>query len=96
MMQGAMSPMDAEAGPEQQGEPLKSVTIEQIQDGSYMVGTEPAGPDAETAGEADTGMQPAPDIDSALELARQLLQDDGQSADKAAMRKGFVESMASQ
>lgn len=83
MMQG---PMDAEYGAEQQGEPLKSVTIEQQADGSFLVGTEPQGPDAETTGEADTGMQPAPDIDSALELARQMLQDDGTAGARKAAR----------
>lgn len=66
----------------------KSVTIEQQPDGSYLVGTEPAGPDAEGMGEAqeDAGMQPAATIDEALALARQMLQDDGTQGPMRAMR----------
>lgn len=83
--------MDAEAGVEQQGEPLKSVVIEQQADGSFLVGQEAPGPDAETPGEVDTGMQPAASIDEALDLARQLLQDDGQSA-SAQVMKGYTKN----
>lgn len=57
---------DAETAPEQQGEPLKSVTIEQQADGTYLVGTEAPGPDTEGMGEmqqdAAGGMQPAATI----------------------------------
>lgn len=79
---------DAETAPEQQGEPLKSVTIELQSDGTFLVGTEPSGPDAEGMGEMaqDTagGMQPAATIDEALQLAKTLLsQDEGMSPEQA-------------
>lgn len=83
--QMATLPTDLETPGEQSTEPLKSVTIEQQADGSFMVG-EDSGQDVETSGEAEPGMTPAQTIDEALNMARQLLQDDGSQGPMKAMR----------
>ena len=57
---------------------LKSVTIEMQEDGTFMVGTAADIPE-------DSGMQPAQSIDEALDMARQMLQDDGRSMENATM-----------
>lgn len=63
---------------------LKSVTIEMQEDGTFMVGTAQA-EDAMGEMPEDSGMQPAQSIDEALDMARQMLQDDGRSMEDATM-----------
>ena len=64
---------------------LKSVTIEAQEDGSFMVGTEPEMPEESMEQDQASGMQSAMSIDEALDLARQMLQDDGRSPESAMM-----------
>lgn len=79
-------------------QPLKSVTIEAQPDGTFLVGIEPPesaegveptempeGTEGDMAEDQSEGMQPAGSIDDALDLARQMLQDDGRSPEDAMM-----------
>ena len=78
---------------EEMGEPLKSVTIEAQEDGSFLVGTEPAaeatempeGSMGDMTEDQGEGMQPAASLDEALDLARQMLQDNGMSEEESVM-----------
>lgn len=69
---------------------MKSVTITANEDGSFMVSQEM--PEAMEGAEMQPEMmqgapegQQAASIDEALDMARQMLQDDGRSEDQAAM-----------
>ena len=71
---------------------MKSVTITANEDGSFMVSQEM--PEAMEGAEMQPEMQGAPEapegqqaasIDEALDMARQMLQDDGRSEEQAMM-----------
>lgn len=74
---------------EDMGAPLKSITIEMHEDGHFMVGAEsaelPEGTADGMAMGAQSGMQPAADIDEALDLARQMLQEGGMTEEESVM-----------
>jgi len=74
--------------PEEGGTQAKSVTIESVGDGTYMVGTASHSmPDGEMMeGDMGEGMQPAATIDEVCEMVRALLEGgDGMSADEQVM-----------
>lgn len=88
MMQGSMDPMTEAAEPQS-----FEVCISQMPDGTYMVSKEVKEEPTEPMGEEEMG-EHFQSIDEALDAARQMLQGDG--ADQAAMKKGYIESMADQ
>ncbi len=75
--------------------PVTTVCIEAYPDGTYKVGIEsPQDEAAEAAGDeaqGDAGYQPAPDIDSALKMAKDLLMKGtgGDEGVQAAFESGF-------
>lgn len=76
-------------------QPVKTICIDVMADGTFMVGTEEPeagampGMGAEMGGEgaepAEETMKPAASLDEALEMARGLLQNDGRSPEEQAM-----------
>jgi hypothetical protein len=79
---------------------MKTICIEAKDDGTYSVYEESArseaaeiempgtGGPAEVPGEAEQGAQTAQSVDEALDLARQMLQDDGRSEEQQ-MQAGY-------
>ena len=77
---------------------MKIICIEAKDDGTYSVYDESAQSEqaegampamgAEALGDADQGAQSAQSVDDALEIARQMLQDDGRSEDEQ-MQAGY-------
>lgn len=77
-----------------EGAPLKSITIEAQADGTYLVGTKteapelPEGTADDMAMDEASGENIAADIDEALDLARQMLQEGGMT-DEESMMSGY-------
>lgn len=91
MNPGMQPPMGAEA--EAPATPVKTICINVMADGTFSVYKEapeaeqadPMMAEAPEAPEAEEPAQPAASIDEALNMARQMLQDDGRSQEQAVM-----------